>query len=62
MQSARPAPHDTTHAPAAHAVPDGQARPQAPQWLLSVCVSRHAPLQSVCPAAQLTVHAPAAHT
>jgi len=32
--------------------------PQVPQLLLSVCVSTHAPLQSVCPVAQLLAQEP----
>jgi len=36
-----------------------QAVPQAPQWLKSVRVSRHRPLQTICPLGQVFWHTPA---
>jgi hypothetical protein len=34
------------------------AVPQAPQWLPSVCVSRHWPVQKVCPPGQVSRQTP----
>jgi hypothetical protein len=49
-QLVSPALHETWHTPAEQTCPLTHARPQAPQWLLSVCVSRQTPEQSVVPA------------
>ena len=47
LQSVRPAPHDTAHAPAEQTRPAEQTVPHAPQFRLSVSPSRHAPPQLV---------------
>ncbi len=47
-----PLPQDTWQVPDTHTRPAAQAFPQAPQWALSVLVSRHAPAQTVCPGPQ----------
>ena len=47
-----PLPTQTTQAPETQSWPEGQTRPQAPQWLLSVSRSRQVPAQSVRPATQ----------
>ena len=54
--------HDVTHAPPEHTCPAAQARPHAPQWALSLWVSRHDPEHSVSPAVQLTTQLPAVQT
>ena len=51
-----------THTPAEHTRPDAQALPQAPQWALSFCRSRHTPEHSLSPATHDTTHAPAEQT
>ena len=51
-----------TQVPAAQAWPVVQARPQAPQLLLSLVRSRHTPEQLVVPVAHVTLHVPAEHT
>ena len=43
-------------------MPEEHAVPHAPQWLLSLCRSRHTPEQSVSGEPHDTAHVPAEHT
>jgi hypothetical protein len=47
--------------PALHDCPAGHVVPHAPQFVALVCVSTHAPEQTVCPAGHVAPHVPAAH-
>ena len=50
------------HVPLEQTLPEPQALPHAPQWLLSVCLLTHAPPQAERPALQPGVQLPATPT